>query len=117
MGPNAVRARLFAKGFKVCVMKKNVYILLNISFEIKFECYISIIYCISPCVCINQVQRWRVREVMLAMDPAGAALRGLAKKPHRRTYQVAGPNSLWHVDGNHKLIRYLKWNIYISRVN
>ena len=55
---------------------------------------------------IDQVQRWRVRDVMLQMDPAGAALRGLLKKPHRRIYRVAGPNSLWHVDGNHKLIRY-----------
>ena len=25
---------------------------------------------------------------------------------HRRTYSVPGPNALWHVDGNHKLIRW-----------
>lgn len=24
----------------------------------------------------------------------------------RRQYSVPGPNSLWHIDGNHKLIRY-----------
>lgn len=23
----------------------------------------------------------------------------------RREYSVAGPNALWHIDGNHKLIR------------
>lgn len=25
---------------------------------------------------------------------------------YRRTYSVAGPNALWHLDGNHKLIRW-----------
>ncbi|KAJ8032365.1 P2X purinoceptor 7 [Holothuria leucospilota] len=25
---------------------------------------------------------------------------------HRREYRVAGPNALWHIDGNHKLIRW-----------
>ena len=29
---------------------------------------------------------------------------------HHRQYQVKGPNSLWHIDGNHKLIR---WRIVI----
>ncbi len=29
---------------------------------------------------------------------------------HRRKYKVAGPNSLWHIDGNHKLVR---WRIVI----
>ena len=28
----------------------------------------------------------------------------------RRTYSVAGPNALWHLDGNHKLI---KWKLVI----
>ena len=26
---------------------------------------------------------------------------------HRRVYSVPGPNSLWHIDGNHKLVRYI----------
>ena len=30
----------------------------------------------------------------------------------RRTYSVAGPNALWHLDGNHKLI---KWRLVIHR--
>ena len=66
MGPNAVKARLFAQGYKI--------------------------------------QRYRVREAMLRVDPGGAAVR-IAPSIQRRTYSVAGPNSLWHVDGNHKLIR------------
>ena len=66
IGPNAVRARLFARG--------------------------------------HIVQRRRVRESMLRVDPAGAVIRA-APTTQRRTYTVAGPNSLWHVDGNHKLIR------------
>lgn len=30
---------------------------------------------------------------------------------HRRTYSVQSPNTLWHVDTNHKLIR---WNMIIA---
>ena len=59
-----------------------------------------------------QVQRRRVRESMLRVDPATAAERCLFSRPCRRVYNVAGPNSLWlwkpqadHLDGNHKLIR------------
>ncbi|CAC5399386.1 unnamed protein product [Mytilus coruscus] len=45
------------------------------------------------------------------VDPVGCALRSIERQNvHRRTYKVAGPNSLWHIDGNHKLIR---WNIVI----
>ncbi|KAL4007073.1 adhesion G-protein coupled receptor G5 [Sarotherodon galilaeus] len=47
---------------------------------------------------------------MLRMNPGAAALRAVLRRPERRTYQVAGPNSLWHIDGNHKLIR---WRIVI----
>ena len=51
------------------------------------------------------VQRRRVRESMLRIDPGAAAARAMSQTLHRRTYRVAGPNSLWHLDGNHKLIR------------
>lgn len=51
------------------------------------------------------IQRRRVRQSMLRTNPEGAALRSMASRLHRRTYRVAGPNSLWHLDGNHKLIR------------
>ncbi|CAL8397689.1 unnamed protein product [Boreogadus saida] len=49
------------------------------------------------------VQRRRVRESMLCTNPGAAALRSLLQRPER---QVQGPNSLWHIDGNHKLIRW-----------
>ncbi|KAG9271631.1 hypothetical protein AMEX_G14577 [Astyanax mexicanus] len=56
------------------------------------------------------VQRLRVRQSVIRTNPEGAALRTMSHRLHRRTYKVAGPNSLWHVDGNHKLIR---WRIVI----
>lgn len=52
-----------------------------------------------------RVQRRRVRASMIRLNPGAAALRAVLQRPERRSYQVAGPNSLWHIDGNHKLIR------------
>ena len=52
----------------------------------------------------HRVQRARVRQSLLRIDGGGVALR-VAPPTQRRTYSVAGPNSFWHVDGNHKLIR------------
>lgn len=52
-----------------------------------------------------RVQRKRVRESMLRLNPGAAALRAMTQRPERRVYHVTGPNSLWHIDGNHKLIR------------
>jgi hypothetical protein len=51
------------------------------------------------------VQRWRVRNSVQRINPDGCVLRSCSSIA-RRTYTVAGPNSLWHIDGNHKLIRY-----------
>ena len=45
----------------------------------------------------------RVREAMQRVDPQGVAVRWLRLTP-RRQY-VSGPLALWHIDGNHKLIR------------
>jgi len=59
-----------------------------------------------------RVQRRRVREAMVRVNPRAAALRAMSHTLHRRTYRVAGPNSLWHLDGNHKLIRYV-YHIYV----
>ncbi|XP_052068134.1 uncharacterized protein LOC127707579 [Mytilus californianus] len=57
------------------------------------------------------VSRERVRTACARVDPDGCSLRSLERKNiKRRTYKVAGPNSLWHLDGNHKLIR---WEIVI----
>ncbi|XP_041481276.1 uncharacterized protein LOC121428592 isoform X1 [Lytechinus variegatus] len=55
---------------------------------------------------VVHIQRRRVRESMLRTYPQYAAVRALNPRLQRRTYRVAAPNSLWHVDGNHKLIRY-----------
>lgn len=51
------------------------------------------------------VQRRRVRASMLRTNPDAAVLRATSQRLQRRTYRVAGPNSLWHLDGYHKLIR------------
>ena len=55
------------------------------------------------------ISRQRVRESLLRTDPHGVSLRQ-RQVLHQRQYSVAGPNSLWHVDGYHKLIR---WRIVI----
>ena len=51
------------------------------------------------------VQRWRVTECLRRVDPVGTALRW-RMTIHRRKYYVPTPNSLWHIDTGHKLIRY-----------
>ncbi|CAC5389655.1 unnamed protein product [Mytilus coruscus] len=52
------------------------------------------------------ITRQRVRQSCTRVDPAGCALRSVERRNiERGTYEVAGPNSLWHIDGNHKLIR------------
>ena len=51
-----------------------------------------------------RVQQYRVREAMLRTDLVEVITRG-CYAVHRRIYNVPGPNALWHIDGNHKLIR------------
>ena len=51
------------------------------------------------------IQRERVRQSLSRVDPAGAQRR-LTRVLHRRQYQVPSPNALWHIDGNHKLVRW-----------
>ena len=54
------------------------------------------------------VQQTRIRQSMRRVDPEGTLLRALEMKTIcRRKYSVAGPLSLWHIDGNHKLIRFV----------
>ena len=57
------------------------------------------------------VQQHRLRESVQRTDPDGVVLRWF-DAIKRRTYTVAGPLCLWHIDGNHKLIRYII--LYIS---
>lgn len=51
-----------------------------------------------------KVSQIRVRESMRRTDPEGVAMRRLTITP-RAVYCVSGPLALWHIDGNHKLIR------------
>ena len=52
------------------------------------------------------VQEKRLGETMRKVDPEGVLLRSLQLKViSQRKYKVKGTNSLWHTDGNHKLIR------------
>lgn len=51
-----------------------------------------------------RVQQLRVRESLRRVDPEGTIARRL-NVIHRRCYSVAAPRSLYHIDGNHKLIR------------
>ena len=56
-----------------------------------------------------RVQRYRIRRSLQRVDPNGVRNR-FSRTLHRRQYSVPMPNSLWHIDGNHKLIR---WHIVI----
>jgi hypothetical protein len=52
-----------------------------------------------------RIKRKRIRESMARVDPHNTALRwGIVIS--RRQYQVLWPNSLWHLDGHHSLIRW-----------
>jgi hypothetical protein len=53
--------------------------------------------------------RAQVREIMARMDPEGNDGR-VTEKTRRRVYSVPFVNSLWHMDGHHKLI---PWKIVI----
>ena len=62
-----------------------------------------------------RVQRERIRSSMRRVNPEGVLLRSLELFTiNRRKYNVPGPLSLWHVDGNHKLIRYDKFFCHSS---
>eukprot|EP00794_Sanderia_malayensis_P001053 gene1053-381_t len=59
-----------------------------------------------------RVQRWRVSECIRRVDPIGCALRWRLVI-HRRKYFVPTPNSLWHIDSAHKLIRW-KFVVHVA---
>ena len=52
-----------------------------------------------------RIQRWRLRASIHRVDPINTALRKSRTVRHR-VYSVSGPNAVWHVDGNHKLIHW-----------
>ena len=53
----------------------------------------------------HRVSQARVRESLHRVDPEGVTLRWLSAV-QRHKYKVFAPLSLWHLDGNHKLIRF-----------
>ena len=50
-----------------------------------------------------RIQENRIRDSLRRVDPVGIMSRWICAI--QRTYSVSGPNALWHIDGNHKLIR------------
>ena len=52
-----------------------------------------------------RLQRGRVRSSIHRVDPDGIVTRG-RDKPRRRVYDSPCPNYVWHIDGNHKLVRW-----------
>ncbi|XP_019858490.1 PREDICTED: uncharacterized protein LOC109586726 [Amphimedon queenslandica] len=52
-----------------------------------------------------RVQRQRIRDSLERVDPDGV-VNCMRRVLHRRSYTVRSPNSLWHLDGYHKLIRW-----------
>ena len=53
-----------------------------------------------------RVQQQRIRESQRRVDHDGSMMRRLSTV-YRRVYCVSGPKALYHIDGNHKLIRYV----------
>jgi hypothetical protein len=53
-----------------------------------------------------RITRQRLRDSIQRVDALGVVNRRINNILPRRTYKVAGPNALWHIDGHHKLIRW-----------
>lgn len=55
-----------------------------------------------------KIPRRRLREAIRRVDPDGLNERKslLQRRVKRRVYSVPNPHYLWHIDGNHKLIRW-----------
>ncbi|KAF5333914.1 hypothetical protein D9758_017468 [Tetrapyrgos nigripes] len=58
------------------------------------------------------VQKMRIAQSIHRVDPLGSILRDYTTVK-RRQYRITHPNSLWHIDGHHKLIR---WGIVIHGI-
>ncbi len=54
----------------------------------------------------HRISHARIRDCLHRIDPEGVAIRW-ATTVQRRKYTVSSPLSLWHIDGNLKLIRSL----------
>uniref|UniRef100_A0A1X7TLT8 Integrase core domain-containing protein n=1 Tax=Amphimedon queenslandica TaxID=400682 RepID=A0A1X7TLT8_AMPQE len=56
-----------------------------------------------------QVPRHRLRALIHRVDPINTALRRSTIITQTR-YHASGPNAVWHIDGNHKMIH---WHLVI----
>lgn len=54
---------------------------------------------------MKQIPRYRLRDILHMHDADGVKTRKLGRL-HRRVYHVNYPNEIWHIDTNHKLIRW-----------
>ena len=55
-----------------------------------------------------RIQQQRICEAMRRVNLEGTLLRALELNiVQRRKYQVRSPLALWHIDGSHKLVRYV----------
>lgn len=57
-----------------------------------------------------QIERAKLRLILHEIDKDGIKARKSGRL-QRRTYQSQGPNHIWHIDSNHKLVR---WNFIVS---
>ena len=83
--------------------------------DTELDCIVQEVHCLFP-MCGNsqmqghllarglRVQQARIRESQRRVDPDGCIMRRLSTI-NRRQYSVPSPRSLYHIDGNHKLIR------------
>ena len=55
--------------------------------------------------CNINVPRQRLRDSLVRLSPLSVFMRSLITVS-RRCYNVPAPNSLWHIDGHHCLIRW-----------
>ena len=105
--------RTIVRRLKEFDIEHNVYTGIDDS---RLDAMVSDIAARLPCCEIRSMQsmlrangivlhRERVRESLYRVDPVGMQDR-LRSRLHRRQYNVPHPNSLWHIDGCHKLIRW-----------
>jgi hypothetical protein len=55
--------------------------------------------------CKIRVQRQRVRASIHRVDPQGPS-EWSSRNFHPRVYETPCPNYVWHLDGNHKLVKW-----------
>ncbi|KAJ7017260.1 hypothetical protein C8F04DRAFT_1337844 [Mycena alexandri] len=58
----------------------------------------------------HRVQRDRIRESLCHIDPVHRVFQRIQIR--RRQYYVAGPNSLWHHDGQHRKSTVFTWGLF-----